>query len=202
MKTTLQTAIRLLVFLGALLGIVFPAVLTLLANTFFHAQATGDLVRKNGVVIGSKAVGQLFVEPGYFHGRPSSAGVGYDALASGGSNLAATNRSLADQVAKRAAEARREAPGKDIPVDLVTASGSGLDPDLSPAAAMFQVDRVARERGVSRQAIVALVARKTQGQQWGIFGEPRVNVLELNMALDRDLGRGISESSPMANRRR
>lgn len=169
----------------ALFGIAYPLAVTLLAQWLFPRQADGELIRKNGIVVGSALIGQPFTAPGYFHSRPSAAGpAGYDAANSSGSNLGPTNRALVARVSAEVRKLQAENPPQPVPVDLVTASASGLDPDISPAAAEFQIARVARARGMSEDAVRALVQKHTEGRQWGFLGEPRVNVLELNLDLD------------------
>jgi len=156
-----------------------------LAQLLFPDQAEGSLLRRGGNVVGSRLIGQAFSGPGYFHSRPSAAGAGYDPLASGGTNLGPTSRKLVvDQVGAAVAAAGAERPGVPVPVDLVTSSGSGLDPHLTPAAAEFQLPRVARERGIPEDVARQLVRRHTEGRQWSVLGEPRVNLLELNLDLD------------------
>ena len=166
-----------------LFGLAYPLVITGLAQVIFPENANGQLIRAaDGTVIGSRLLGQPFVSPGYFRSRPSAAN--YDAAASSGSNLGPTNQKLIDRVKEDVAKLQTENPGKPVPVDLVTTSASGLDPHISPAAAEFQVPRVARERGVSEAELRQLVNEHTEGRQFGLLGEPRVNVLELNLALD------------------
>jgi K+-transporting ATPase ATPase C chain len=167
-----------------LLGIAYPLVVTGLAQLLFHDKANGQLIERNGKVIGSRIIGQGFSSPGYFRSRPSAAGTGYDPLNSGGTNLGPTNKKLADAVKAAVDAARVENPGVLVPVDLVTSSASGLDPHISPAAALFQVPRIARERGLAESDVRRMVDQHTEGRQWGFLGEPVVNVLELNVALD------------------
>ena len=167
-----------------LLGILYPLVVTALAQLVFPDQANGQLLHRNGTVVGSRLIGQAFVGPGYFHSRPSNAGTGYDAANSNGSQLGPTNHALIDRVKGDVAANQADHPGQAVPVDLVTASGSGLDPDISPAAAEFQVARVARERALPEADVRRLVQEHTTARQFGLLGEPRVNVLELNLVLD------------------
>jgi K+-transporting ATPase ATPase C chain len=181
MKKHLVTACLYTIITAVLLGIIYPLLVTGLARLAFRDKADGQLIQKNGEVIGSRILGQPFTGTGYFHSRPSAAGTGYDASSSSGSNLAPTNKQLVDRVnASIAAEHNGDAA---VPIDLVTASGSGLDPDISPAAALYQVPRVARERHMPEQALRDLVTSHTKMRQFGLLGEPRVNVLELNLAL-------------------
>lgn len=185
MKKNLITAVLMTIVTTILLGIIYPLVVTGLAKAFFPAKANGQLIERNGKVIGSRIIGQAFTGPAYFHPRPSAAGNnGYDAANSGGSNLGPTNQKLMDRVKQDVATLQAENPGQPVPIDLVTTSASGLDPDISPAAADFQVPRVARERGISQDDLRRLVAKHTEGRQLGFLGEPRVNVLELNLDLD------------------
>lgn len=183
MKKTLVTASLYTILTAFGLGIVYPVAITGVAKLLFRDKANGQLITRNGEVAGSRLIGQPFTTAAYFHSRPSAAGTGYDAGASSGSNLGPSNKSLIDRVD---AAVKTEAEGTgDVPVDLVTTSGSGLDPDITPAAAMYQVARVARERRLSQDAVARLVAANTQARQWGLLGEPRVNVLQLNLALDQ-----------------
>lgn len=186
MKKNLITAILMTIVTTILLGIIYPLVVTGVAQLLFPSQANGELIHRNGVVVGSKLIGQEFSGAGYFESRPSAAGNGYEAANSNGSQLGPTNSKLIEAVEQRVAAARKENPNSAVPIDLVTASASGLDPDITPAAAQFQVARVARERGITEQDVQALLRKYTQQRQWGFLGEPRVNVLELNLALDRD----------------
>jgi K+-transporting ATPase ATPase C chain len=167
-----------------LLGIVYPLVVTGLAQVLFPDKANGQLIERDGKVIGSRIIGQGFSSPGYFRSRASAAGTGYDATNSGGTNLGPTNKKLIDAVAAAVKDAQKENPGVPVPIDLVTSSASGLDPHISPAAAAFQVPRVARERGVGASEVQRLVDAHTAGRQLGFLGEAVVNVLELNLDLD------------------
>ncbi len=184
----LVTAILMTIVTTILLGLVYPLVVTGLAQVVFPDKANGQLIKdEKGNVVGSRIIGQPFSSAGYFRSRPSAAGAaGYDAGASSGSNLGPTNKKLIDRVQADARKLQAENPGKPIPVDLVTTSGSGLDPHISPAAAEFQVPRVAKERGVNEDAIRQVVLLHTEGRQFGFLGEPRVNVLELNLELDKN----------------
>jgi K+-transporting ATPase ATPase C chain len=183
MKKNLITAVLMTIVTTILLGLGYPLLVTGLAR-LWPDKANGQLVKKNGVVVGSRIIAQPFTGAAYFHPRPSAAGNGYDATNSGGSNYGPTNQKLMDRVKGNVATLQAENPGKPIPVDLVTASGSGLDPHISPAAADFQVPRVAKARGITESEVATLVTEHTEGRQLGFLGEPRVNVLELNLALD------------------
>jgi potassium-transporting ATPase KdpC subunit len=185
MRRNLITAILYTVVTTVIFGLVYPFVVTGVAQVFFKDKANGQLLRQNGQLIGSRIIGQPFTAAGYFHSRPSAAGNGYDAANSSGSNYAPTNKKLIDRVAGDVTTLQLDHPNTDVPIDLVTASGSGLDPDITPAGAAFQVARIARERQVSEDVVRRLVAQHTQGRQLGFLGEPRVNVLELNLALDQ-----------------
>jgi potassium-transporting ATPase KdpC subunit len=180
----LVVAVLMTIVTTVLLGLAYPLVVTALAQAAFPDQANGQLIVRNGRVIGSRLLAQRFLSPSYFHPRPSAAGAGYDAANSAGSQLGPTNRKLVETVRQNVETARRENPNRPIPIDLVTASASGLDPHISPAAAEFQVPRVARARGISEDSLRGLVREHTEGRQWGFLGEPRINVLELNLALD------------------
>jgi len=167
-------------------GLLYPLSVTGLAQIFFRDKANGQLIRNsNGKIVGSRIIGQSFIGSGYFRARPSNAGAGYDATSSGGSNLGPTNKALIERVRGDVQKLQTENPSVPVPIDLITSSASGLDPDISPAAAEFQVPRIARERHISESDLRAIVARKTAGRQFGFLGEPRVNVLELNLELDR-----------------
>ncbi|MFN0121189.1 MAG: potassium-transporting ATPase subunit KdpC [Blastocatellia bacterium] len=181
----LQTAVLMTLVTTLLFGLIYPLLVTGIAQALFPDQANGQLLRRDGRIVGSRLIGQPFSAPGYFHGRPSAAGpTGYDAMASGGSNLGPLNRKLIERVGADVARLRRENPGQPVPVDLVTASGSGLDPHISPAAAEFQIPRVARARGMREEELRQLVRVHTQPRQFGFLGEPCVPVLPLNLALD------------------
>jgi K+-transporting ATPase ATPase C chain len=195
-KTLLQAYIRpavvITLLLTVLTGLIYPGIVTALAQIIFPYQANGSLHTVNGKVIGSDLIGQYWTSPRYFHGRPSATinpATGtpepYAADNSAASNLGPTNKNLIDSVQQRVQQLQKENPGVPVPADLVTSSGSGLDPDITPAAAYFQVPRVAHERGLSQEAVKQLVDQNTQGRFLFIFGEPRVNVLQLNLALDQ-----------------
>src|ERR1035438_218628 len=190
MRKHLLNAVLMTIATTVLLGILYPLLVTGLARLVFPEQANGQLIHRKGQLVGSRLIGQPFVGPGYFHSRPSAAGAaGYDASASSGSNLGPTNAQLITRVNGDVAKMQAENPGTPIPVDLVTTSGSGLDPDITPAAAEFQIRRVAAERKISEAEVARLVAENSESRQWGFLGEPRVNVLELNIALDARYGR-------------
>ena len=182
----LLTAVLMTIVTTVLFGLIYPLVVTGLAQVIFPDQANGQLIRRgDGTIIGSRIIGQPFSGPGYFHSRPSAAGAaGYDAGASSGSNLGPTNQKLVDRVETDVEKLKKENPGTPVPIDLVTTSASGLDPHITPAAAEFQVPRIARERGMSEKEVKQIVSSHTQGRQFGFLGEPRVNVLELNLDLD------------------
>ncbi|HEX4506946.1 MAG TPA: potassium-transporting ATPase subunit KdpC [Alphaproteobacteria bacterium] len=190
MASALRMAISMLVLMTVLLGIAYPLAITGIAQLVFPNQANGSLVRQGDAVIGSRLIGQYFGKPEYFHPRPSAAhgleagGPGYDPMNSGGTNLAPSSQKLVDSVTAAVQANQADNPGAAVPGDLVTASASGLDPDISPAAAEFQVPRVAKARGIPEEAVRKAVKECTKGRTFGLFGEPRVNVLKLNLLLD------------------
>jgi K+-transporting ATPase ATPase C chain len=184
MKQALVISVRFTLVTTIILGIAYPLAMTAFAHLVFPYQADGQLIVHDGQVLGSRLIGQNFTSERYFHGRPSAAGNGYDASASGGSNLAPSSQKLVTRIEQDAAKYQQESGGRPVPVDLVTASGSGLDPDISPAAALYQVHRVAQARGMDEGAVRHLVMEHIEAPQFGILGEPRVHVLELNLALD------------------
>lgn len=182
MKQHLRTAILYTFFTGLLLGIGYPLAVAGIAHVLFPKQASGELIVHDGTLVGSRLIGQPFTGPDYFQSRPSAAGNGYDGTSSGGSNLASTSHAIIDRVTQSVAAEKQ--PSGDVPVDLVTASGSGLDPDISPAAAYYQVPRVAQQRHLPESEVRDLVMANVTPRQFGLLGEERVNVLELNLALD------------------
>lgn len=187
MKTLIRPAVSLFVLLTAVTGVVYPAVVTGIAKAAFPQQAAGSLISKDGKPVGSTLIGQNFSGPGYFWGRPSATGPQpYNATASSGSNLGSLNPALTDAVKARAQALHDADPSntQPIPSELLTASASGLDPHISPAAAEYQVPRIARERKLAPERVLALITANTEGRDWGLFGEARVNVLKLNLALD------------------
>lgn len=184
MKKNFRTAVWFTLVTTILFGVIYPLAVTGMAQIFFHDRANGQLLETSGKITGSRIIGQTFTGPSYFHSRPSAAGTGYDATASSGSYLGPTNKTLVDRVNGDVQRLHAENPSVPVPVDLVTSSASGLDPHISPAAAEFQIPRVARERKISEMDLRAIVARHTEGRQFGFLGEARVNVLELNLELD------------------
>ena len=183
MKKQIITACLYTLITAFLLGIVYPFAITGLAHLFFRDKADGQLIQRNGEIVGSRLIGQPFTGTGYFHSRPSAAGTGYDAANSSGSNLGPSNKALVDRVSS---SVKTETDGTSpVPIDLVTTSASGLDPDLSPAAALYQVPRIARERHLSEEALTQLVRNSIVPRQFGLLGEPRINVLQLNLAVDQ-----------------
>ncbi|HEV2717244.1 MAG TPA: potassium-transporting ATPase subunit KdpC [Terriglobales bacterium] len=192
MKKNLITAVVMTIATTILLGIVYPLVVTGIAQVIFPKRANGQLIQKDGKTLGSRIIGQGFSGPAYFHSRPSAAGNGYDAGNSGGSNLGPTNQKLVDRVHQDVARLQEENPGRTIPIDLVTTSASGFDPHITPAAAEFQLPRIAKERGTTADQLRAVVAKHTEGRQLGMLGEPRVDVLELNLELDKRFASKLS----------
>ena len=184
MKKNLIISVLMTIVTTVLLGIIYPLVVTGIAQVIFPKKANGQLINQNGKLIGSSVIGQPFSGPTYFHSRPSAAGTGYDAANSGGTKLGPTNKTLISRVEQDTANLHAENPNLPVPVDLVTTSASGLDPHISIAAAEFQIPRVARARGISESQLQHLVDAHTEYRQFGVLGEPRVNVLELNLALD------------------
>jgi K+-transporting ATPase ATPase C chain len=184
MKKNFIIAILFTIVTTLIFGVLYPLTITGLSQVLFPKQANGSLIERNSKIVGSALIGQSFTGPGYFRSRPSNAGTGYDAAASSGSNLAPTNRSLVERVRGDVQKAQGENPGVPVPIDLVTASGSGLDPEISPAAADFQIPRVARERRMNVDDLRVLVRKHSTERQLGVLGEARVNVLALNLDLD------------------
>lgn len=184
MKKNLLTAVWFTLVTTLIFGVLYPLAVTGIAQVLFPRRANGQLIERNGKLVGSRIIGQTFTGPGYFHSRPSAAGTGYDPLSSGSNNLGPTNKALIDRVNTDVQKLQVENPAQSVPIDLVTNSGSGLDPDISPAAAEFQVPRVARERHLNENEVRQLVQKHTRERQFGFLGEPRVNVLELNLELD------------------
>ena len=187
MKTLIRPALTLFILLSLITGLIYPLLVTGIGQALFPKQAAGSLIERDGKRVGSRLIGQNFTDPKYFWGRPSATGpYPNNAAASSGSNLGPLNPALKEAVESRVKALRAADPGnaQPVPVDLVTASASGLDPHISPAAAEYQVARVARARGLAPETVRNLVVQQTEDRQWGIFGEPRVNVLELNLALD------------------
>ena len=185
MQSVWKTSIRFTLVATLLLGLGYPLLVTVIAAVVFPHKAAGSLILKDGQVIGSELLAQSFTSDRYFHPRPSAAGNGYDATASGGSNLAQSSKTLVDRIQGSINTLAKENPGKPVPIDLVTTSGSGLDPDITPDAAYFQVPRVAKARNLSEDAVRALIAKNTTSRQFGVLGEARVNVLALNLELDK-----------------
>lgn len=184
MKKHLITAFLMTIATTILLGVIYPLMITAIAQVLFKDKANGQIRYRNGEAIGSRIIGQPFTAAKYFHSRPSAAGNGYDAANSGGTNYAPTNQKLIDRIRTDASTLHQENPAQPIPVDILTTSASGLDPEISPAAAEFQIARIARERAMPESAIRELVEKHTRQRDFGLLGEPRVNVLELNLALD------------------
>jgi potassium-transporting ATPase KdpC subunit len=184
-KKNITISVLMTIVTTVLLGLIYPLAMTAVSQLLFRDKANGQLIVRDGNVIGSRIIGQPFTGPGYFHSRPSAAGSGYDAANSGGTNLGPTNHKLIERVKQNSASLQRENPTAPVPIDLVTTSASGLDPDVTPAAAYFQVPRIARERHLDKKQVELLVQAHVEPRQFGILGESRVNVLELNLALDQ-----------------
>ncbi|MCU1241259.1 MAG: potassium-transporting ATPase, subunit [Candidatus Acidoferrum typicum] len=184
MKNNLLIALWFTLVTTVMFGVLYPLAITGLAQVLFPSRANGQLIERKRQIVGSRIIGQSFTGPGYFHSRPSSAGTGYDPTSSSGSNLGPTNKQLIERVRSDVQKLQSENPNVPVPVDLVTASGSGLDPNISPAAAEFQIPRVAHSRGMKEDDVRTLVQKHTDGRDLGFLGEPRVNVLELNLELD------------------
>ena len=184
LKKNLVVAVLMTIVTTVLLGLVYPLVVTVLAQTLFRDKANGQLIERGGHPVGSAIIGQGFAAPGYFHSRASAAGNGYDATNSSGTNFGPTNKKLIDSVKAAVDAARKDNPNAAVPIDMVTSSASGFDPDITPDNAMFQVPRVAKARGMTESDLRQFVTDHVEGRQFGFFGEPRVNVLLLNMALD------------------
>jgi potassium-transporting ATPase KdpC subunit len=189
MKKNITISLLMTIVTTVLLGMIYPLAMTAVSQLLFRDKANGQLIRRDGQIIGSRIIGQPFTGPGYFPSRPSAAGSGYDAVNSGGTNLGPTNQKLIDRVKHDTTTLKAENASASVPVDLVTTSGSGLDPDITPAAAYFQVPRIARERDLPEDRVRGLVAAHITSRQMGFLGEPRVNVLELNLALDGTSGK-------------
>jgi K+-transporting ATPase ATPase C chain len=185
MKKNLIISVLMTIATTILFGIIYPLVVTGISQLLFPNKANGQFIEANGKVVGSRIIGQGFSSPAYFHSRPSAAGNGYDAANSNGSQLGPTNQKLVDRVKGDVATAQSDNPGSPVPIDLVTASASGIDPHIAPAAAEYQLARIAKERGVTVEQLRAVLVKHTEGRQLGILGEPRVNVLELNLELDQ-----------------
>ena len=185
MQSVWKTSIRFTLVTAVILGLGYPLFVTVLATMLFPHQAEGSLILKDGKVIGSELLAQSFTSDKYFHPRPSAAGNGYDASSSGGTNLAQSNKALVDRIQGDIDKLAKENAGKPVPIDMVTTSGSGLDPDITPDAAEFQAERVAKARGLSVEQVKNLIVAQTSGRQFKVLGEPRVNVLELNLELDK-----------------